>query len=90
MTVPEAAEPPVLTAEQCRAARRLLRWTRFDLALAAELRIISVLRLEGGWKPPETRKLARLRRALEAGGVWFEEDGSVRLHNPRVMDRGAQ
>ena len=79
MTVPEAAEPPVLTAEQCRAARRLLRWTRFDLALAAELRIISVLRLEGWWKPPEAKKIARLRRALEAGGVEFLPEDGVRL-----------
>lgn len=73
MTGPEAAEPPPLTAVQCRAARRLLGWTRFDLALTARLRIISVLRLEGGWRPPEPKKLARLRRALEAGGVEFTD-----------------
>jgi predicted transcriptional regulator len=53
-----------------------------DLAEASGVRMVVIMRLEDGRKPPPAAKVAKLRRAFEEAGVQFEAGGSVRLHEP--------
>ena len=78
----------VLTSEQIRAARALLRWEQKDLSATSKVSLPTVKRLEA--KPGSVKANAvtveALRRALEGGGVVFiDQDGGgpgVRLSKP--------
>ena len=78
----------LITSEQVRAARALLRWEESDLASAAKLPAATIQRLEAtpGSLIADPSAIAALRTALEAAGVEFlEENGSgpgVRLRKP--------
>jgi transcriptional regulator with XRE-family HTH domain len=63
----------VLTAEQIRAARAILRWKAIDLAKHAGVGLSTVQRAEGGEGPVVmmAANMAAIRRALEAAGVEF-------------------
>jgi transcriptional regulator with XRE-family HTH domain len=77
----------MITAGQCIAARKLLRWTRPRLADAAKTSINTVRNLELGLHEIRLTNAYAIRRALEAGGVIFtsaEGDGpGVRLRKGR-------
>lgn len=59
----------MLTAEQCRAARALLGWTQPALAKAAGVSESTVFNLETRRGSLSDAALAKLRAALERGGV---------------------
>ena len=79
----------MLTSEQVRAARALLRWEQRDLAEASGISLPSVKRLETrpGALAAQERTIVELRKALERGGVEFiAENGGgpgVRLRKPK-------
>ena len=78
---------PTLTPEQCRRAREVLGWDMLDLAEASGVRMVALMRLEEGKKPPAASKVEKVRRAFEEAGVEFDTDGSVRLlRHPRAAD----
>lgn len=60
-----------LSPEQCIAARGLLRWTQRDLADKARVGEATVKRFEQGTHATAEDNLARIRKALERGGVLF-------------------
>jgi transcriptional regulator with XRE-family HTH domain len=62
---------PVITREQCRAARGLLGWSQADLAQAALVGIVTVRQFETGAHDPRRLTLHAIRSALEAAGVEF-------------------
>jgi hypothetical protein len=69
---------PVITSEQVRAARALLRWDEQGLAEATKLPLATIARLEATPGPlaAEPSAIAALRTALEAAGIdLLEEDG---------------
>ena len=69
---------PVITSEQVRAARALLRWDEQDLAEAARLPLATIARLESipGPLAAEPSVIEALRTALESVGIdLLEEDG---------------
>ena len=78
----------LITSEQVRAARALLRWDENDLAGAAKLPASTIGRLEAtpGSLIADASAIAAVRATLEAAGVEFlEENGSgpgVRLRKP--------
>ena len=79
----------MLTSEQIRAARSLLRWTAQDLAENSGVSGRTVQRLEAATGVPggHTKNLEAVRLALEQAGVVFidqnEESGpGVRLKDP--------
>jgi transcriptional regulator with XRE-family HTH domain len=79
-----------LTAEQCKAARALLGWTRKALAAASRVAERTLADFEGGVRQPRERTLIDIRRTLEEAGVACldeDEDGGpgVRL---KVRRRG--
>lgn len=83
----------MLTAEQLRAARALLRWQQKGLAEAAGISLETVKRLEGlnGPVSAQTNTVIALQSALEKAGVAFiDENGGgvgVRLSRRRPRKR---
>ena len=63
----------MITSDQIRAARALLRWTAQDLADHALLAVSTINRMEQSDGVPKaaTQNLLAVQRALEAGGVRF-------------------
>lgn len=63
----------MLTSEQLRAARMLLRWEQKDLAETSKVSLPTIKRLETRPGPIQANEstLAALQRALEAAGVIF-------------------
>ena len=63
----------MLTSEQVRAARALLRWEQKDLSSASMVSLPSIQRLETKPGPlaAQPRTVAAIRAALEAAGVEF-------------------
>ena len=71
MSIPEVLN--VITSEQVRAARALLRWEQRDLATASGISLPSVKRLETqpGALAAQRKTIVALRKALEKAGVEF-------------------
>jgi transcriptional regulator with XRE-family HTH domain len=61
----------MITAEQGRAARALLDWSRERLAEASRVSLRTIIDFERRARVPRFLTLDALRRALEAGGVEF-------------------
>lgn len=73
----------MLTSEQIRAARALLRWEQRQLAATAGVSVETVRRLEKAPGPVSayTGTVEAIRKALETAGVEFTDDDApgVRL-----------
>ncbi|WP_280824534.1 helix-turn-helix domain-containing protein [Pseudaminobacter soli (ex Li et al. 2025)] len=68
-----------ISAEQIRAARGLIDWTREDLAKASGVTVRTLARVESSQTVPREATLAALSSALEAAGVEFiPENGGGR------------
>ncbi len=85
----------MITSEQVRAARALLRWEQKDLAATSGISLPSIKRLETipGALAAQGRTIDALKAALEAAGVIFvEENGEgpgVRLRKKPTDISGA-
>ena len=66
---------PVLLPAQSRMARAGLEWSLEDTAAAAGVSRRTVLRFERNHRDVRPELIADLRRAYEAAGVRFVEDG---------------
>ena len=69
----------VLTCEQLRAARAILRWRAADLAEKAGVNLSTVQRAEkaNGPVPMMPANARAVRHALEDAGVRFTADGGI-------------
>jgi predicted transcriptional regulator len=80
----------MLTSEQIRAARMLLRWEQKDLAKASGVSLPSIKRLETqpGELGAQVRTIEAIQNAFETAGIQFiPENGSgagVRLKKARA------
>lgn len=72
-----------ISAEQCRAARALLDWSRDILAERAKVAKRTLVDFERGARSPQNSTLQVIQTALEAAGVIFissnGEGAGVRL-----------
>jgi transcriptional regulator with XRE-family HTH domain len=79
----------MVTSEQLRAARALLRWEQKDIAAASKVSLPTIKRLETirGDLAAQVRTVGAIRTALEKAGVEFipEDDGGpgVRLRKAK-------
>jgi len=82
------AHVPIITAEQCRAARGLLDWSQQDLADAAHVGTVTVRGLERGKTQPRRLSAEAIRAALENAGVTFldGEEPGVRLRKRTMQN----
>lgn len=75
----------MISTEQVRAARAMLRWTAQDLANASGVGVATIRRMEvdKGVPSGQIRSLSAIKAALEAAGVEFigtpEKSPGVRL-----------
>ncbi|MBX3492134.1 MAG: helix-turn-helix domain-containing protein [Parvibaculum sp.] len=81
----------MITAEQLRAARAMLRWEQKDLAEKAQVSLPTVKRLEamsGSLMAVRVDTIEALKRAIQAGGIEFipENGGGAGI---RFRDREA-
>lgn len=67
-----------LGARQIKAARALLDWSQEDLALAAQLSIATIRKLELGYISPRLSTTSVIRRAIETAGLEFIDPDGVR------------
>ena len=76
----------MLTGEQIRAARALLRWGQAELAEKSEVSLETIKRLEGmrGEVGAHTTTVSAIESALKAGGIEIISNGGpgVRLKAP--------
>jgi hypothetical protein len=81
----------MITSEQVRAARALLRWRQQRLAEASKVSLPSIKRLETTPGPlaAQPRTVAAIRAALEGAGVEFIDGGQpgVRLQKQKRRAR---
>lgn len=80
----------IITSDQVRAAKALLRWSGEDLAQKSGVSLSSIRRVESAESIPEAQNLKTLlaiKTALESAGVEFigtpEDRPGVRLALPR-------
>lgn len=76
----------MITPAQCRAARALIQWSQQQLADTAKVGVVTVRQFELGGSP-RNATLDVLRRALEDGGVIFQDDGETIEGGPGVRLR---
>jgi transcriptional regulator with XRE-family HTH domain len=77
----------LLLADQLRAARALLNWSRVRLAAKANLSEMTIRDFENGVRKPRPRNIAAMRQAFEDAGVVFAVEGTPSLARPEG-DRG--
>jgi transcriptional regulator with XRE-family HTH domain len=72
----------MLKAEQCRAARALLKWKQEELAHKAGLAVSTIRDFEAERRMPHASNLAQIERAFAHAGIEFTngEAPGVRRH----------
>ena len=80
----------MITSEQIRAARALLRWEQRDLAEASKVSLPSIKRLETipGRLAAQPRTIDALRSAIEAAGVEFTNGDQPGVRMRRKFQQG--
>jgi len=80
-----------ITPAQCQAARALVGMDQGILAREADVPLNDVVEFETGSRIPPANTLAAIRKALEAGVTFIDEDDDggpgVRLHKTYVQKR---
>jgi transcriptional regulator with XRE-family HTH domain len=61
----------MLIAEQCRAARALLKWKQEELAEKAGLAVSTIKDFEAERRTPHASNLAQIERAFSEAGIEF-------------------
>ena len=69
-------EEGMLTPDQLRAARSLVKWSREDLAKKSGVAAVTIKGFELLGADSKISTLNKLRRALEGAGVEFIDDGA--------------
>jgi transcriptional regulator with XRE-family HTH domain len=69
-------EQDMLTPDQLRAARALVKWSREDLADKSGVAAVTIKGFELLGADSKISTLNKLRRALEVAGVEFIDDGA--------------
>jgi len=70
-TVMDAEQESVMSPNQCRAARGLLKWTQPRLARESGVGLSTINRYENETRPPRRSAVLRLQAAFERAGVRF-------------------
>ncbi|MER8722600.1 helix-turn-helix domain-containing protein [Mesorhizobium sp. M0999] len=69
----------VPSADQSKAARALLNWSRVRLAAKANLSEMVISDLENEFRKPRPHNLAAIRKAFEDAGIVFTAEGTPSL-----------
>ncbi|AZO28507.1 helix-turn-helix transcriptional regulator [Mesorhizobium sp. M1B.F.Ca.ET.045.04.1.1] len=77
-----------LSAEQLRAARALLNWSRVRLAARANLSESTICEFENGFRKTNSRNVSAMRQPLEDAGIAFTDEGFPSLTRSDDQDNG--
>ncbi|TGS69486.1 XRE family transcriptional regulator [Mesorhizobium sp. M3A.F.Ca.ET.201.01.1.1] len=66
----------MITPDQSRAARALLKWSRVRLGAKASLGEGTIKDFEDGVRAPRPQRCVAMRRAFESAGVVFTAEGA--------------
>ena len=69
----------MITADQLKAARKLLGWAQMTLALEANVALQTIAKFETGQSRPFVHTASTIKRTLERAGVEFPEGEPVRM-----------
>ncbi|PBB65933.1 hypothetical protein CK228_24670 [Mesorhizobium sp. WSM4312] len=69
----------LLSADQSKAARALLNWSRVRLAAKANLSEMTIRDFENGFRKPRPHNITAMRQALEDAGIVFSIEGTPSL-----------
>ena len=75
----------MITGDQVKNARRLLRWSQEKLALEAQLRQATVASFEAGTQPSDYTASC-IKRALENEGIRFTARSIALVNSPTRVD----
>lgn len=81
---------PMISPEQCRAARAWLGWSQEELAKSAEVSLSTIRDFEKGDREPIGHNIQAIQRALEAGGIEFQSGAhslSGIKYDPRIKEK---
>lgn len=67
-------EKIIITPEQCKAARDLLKWKQSDLSEKSEIGTTTIADFERGYRELRDRTLKELKRTFEDAGIEFVND----------------
>jgi len=73
----------MISAEQCRAARGLLKWTQRDLAERARVSKDTIRHFESGRHEPNESTLTVIQLAFETHGVEFTNGDAPGVRLPK-------
>jgi len=74
-----------INARQIRAARALLDWSQEVLAVAADLSIATIRKIETGQILPHGKTLEKIQRCFEAANIEFTPSSGLRLRGNNLM-----
>jgi hypothetical protein len=69
----------MISADQCRGARAMLRWSTIELSRVAQVGQATVNRFERTEGETIPATIAAMQRALESAGIEFLDDNGLRL-----------
>ena len=72
----------LFSADQSRAARALLNWSRVRLAAKANLTEMTISDFENGYRKTRPHSIAAMRHAFEDAGMNFTLEGTPSLARP--------
>ena len=72
------------TVEQIRAARALLGWNQHELADRAGLSQTGIARIENGTNQPNSKTIAKIEAAFDAGDIEFIDQSGVKKRTGQV------
>jgi transcriptional regulator with XRE-family HTH domain len=67
-------EKIIITSEQCRAARELLRWKQIDLAQKSGISTATIADFEREYRKLSKRTITDIKRTFEEAGIEFIND----------------
>jgi transcriptional regulator with XRE-family HTH domain len=73
----------MLTPEQCRAARALLKWSQTQLAEKADLALSTIKDFEAERRTPHASNLSHIEKVLNTAGVEFTNGDAPGVRLPR-------
>src|SRR5262245_29894307 len=76
-TIRQQRQGSMISPDQLRAARALLRWSRAELAKRAKVALPTISQIEQQASDPKVSTLIKLRDALQVGGVIFVDADDI-------------
>ena len=79
----QAEEGTMITADQVKAARKLLGWSQMKLAFKVNISQNTIANFENGRRGKSDRKILAIHDTLKGAGIEFPEGEPVRMRKTK-------